>query len=207
MLATWSPYFIAMSASAAAVFALLFVAFQVNDEWRKKDQALERHWATGTLYELAVPAVISLTVLMPHVLVWLSITLTLSVVGLVLTFQGRHLYRRILRTESDNLPTTHEWNGKWGTRIHTGIYGLLLLGSGTALWNQIFSTDPGRSGWFVAGIWIVAGVSLWLLISGAFQSWRQLAQHDPSNVPLNFDTDLSEAVEVSGTSVSTSRSM
>lgn len=188
----WWPYCTATSTATAAVFAVFFLAFQVNSRWRDGRDEAERHWATATLYELSVPAIVTLTALIPNPGVWTTLSMMIGLIGLILTGRGIDVQGRPKKTQRRHFKPANwgekapaEWNRDIGTPFHIFVYGVFFLAALTATYGWI----QGHFGNFEKGVWVIFGTSLWLLISGVYQSWRQLARHRIESDQQDVDPD------------------
>lgn len=191
----WSGYFGPLSAVAAAIFAIFFVAFQVNTSWRAENRELQRHSALVALYELAAPLMVSLAALLPTL--WAGWLLGPCLAGMIGVYLGgiqryrmfRGYAKRRWRSMTVRERKHERINFRWGTPINTVVFGAMFLGGVSGLTSSLgffltFRAEvgwewlPGPSVWRVLaeiGFWCVAVASWWLVQSGVYQSWRQLS--------------------------------
>ncbi|WP_145691225.1 hypothetical protein [Rhodococcus rhodochrous] len=193
----WSGYFGPLSSATAAIFAIFFVAYQVNTSWRGKNRELQRYSALVALYELAAPLMISLAALLPTPWGgWLLGPCLVGTIGMGLGGYGRHrMYRKYYHKRSETM-TDKELKREWfnyhlGSIVNIFVFGATLVGGVSGLVSFLgynYTSQPGIvSSWLplitwkafaLVGIWTVAVSCWWLIISGIYQSWRQLSDAD-----------------------------
>lgn len=164
----WTNYFTAIAGASGAIFALLFVGMQVRlDVWRGN---LLRIYAVAlALFELAVPLIISLIVLMPQD-TWQTGARIVGPIGVCAAIGHVLMYLRVRRAVTfdhqrrapiTRLDSVRVWLGSAGS---VQLFGLLLLSTLRC--------------WPYYGIASAAWICLWLVILGITESFVFLANWD-----------------------------
>jgi hypothetical protein len=151
----WNAFFEALACAAAVVFSVAFAALAFGaGRWRVS--ALRPAAVALALIQLLVPLFAALIALMPGDVSWQVGYLVMGSVGLL----GQILYAaRYLRLE-DAADGFDQRQLQWGLPVSTCVFLTMLA----------FSASPQ-----VFSLWVVAGLSIWLLFSGALATWLLLA--------------------------------
>jgi hypothetical protein len=160
----WGSYFSTVAGTSGAIFALLFVAMQVRiDSWRS--EPLRIYAVALALFELAMPLVISLVVVMPGNTWWIGAR-TVGFLGILAVIGHCVMYGytcRSKRTPPSGEPVTTRSDT---IRVVAGSLGSLALFL-LLIVSSCFKND---------GIRVSAWICLWLVILGLIESFVFLAQ-------------------------------
>jgi hypothetical protein len=162
----WTGYWGAVAGVGATLLGLAFVTFQLRArEWRATPA---RHLtAVFTLCELAAPVIISLTSLWPgHP--WRQSTLIVAALAAVLLL----VYRLKVRAE----PGKDDFSARHARLSWITVCVIMVLVVGALVSEQ-------------AGLKIVASGMLWLLVSGASESWLFLEPAGFGEPPTGTESD------------------
>lgn len=156
----WIAFYSAIAALSATLFSVMFLALQVR--WRLwKGSRLRRVVATSALAELMIPLFSSIILLMPahpwRIAVWVT---GLFGIAVVLSHWSVFITHRAEAAEYDRIQAITGW-------LSFCIYFFLFV-SGFL---------PSR-----LGVYILASLSVWLLFSGASESWLLLTHEDNSTI-------------------------
>jgi hypothetical protein len=153
-----------LSGVAAALLAIGFLAFQLKLSWWT--QPLRHYIAVFTLVEFGAPLVIGLAILMPsHP--WRIAASVVGVASTALLFAYWISYARARRALKAIQQTPERFD-----RQHVRGSPITLACTATLVASSLL---PER-----VGIYLVASICVWSLISGSFESWRLLA---PDRLP------------------------
>ena len=150
----WTPFFAALAGAAAIVFSVAFAALSFGaGRWRST--VLRPAAVALALLQLLVPLIAALIALIPGDTSWQVGYLVMGSVGLLgqIGFAARYLR---LEDAADGFDQRQL---QWGLPSSTCVYLAVLA----------FSAAPQ-----VSSPRVVAGLSLWLLVSGALATWLLL---------------------------------
>jgi hypothetical protein len=157
----WITFFAALAGLSATIFSVMFITFQVRPElW--KNSRLRRAIATSALGELLVALFVSLISLMAGN-PWRTAAMVAGGFGVMVILM--HWYFFILDNEA----------AKRFDRVQAKTAWFSL-----ALYVTVFISgflDPKP------GLYIIAGISTWLLFSGASEAWLLLSLREDSQGP------------------------
>lgn len=162
---TWGSYFSAVAGASGAIFALLFVAMQVQIRtWR--GNPLRIYAVALALFELAAPLFISLVALMPGA-TWHIGARGVAVVGCIAAAGHLVVLARFHARDTAREPGKRTISRLDVVRVGIGTIGSLLLFA----W-LLRSTYRG-------GIEDVGWICLWLVLWGLIESFVFLAHWRP----------------------------
>jgi len=150
----WSGFFSTIASIAAALLAVAFLTFQLRiDVWR--DGGRLRHMtAVFTLWEFGAPLLIALILAMPaHP--WRVAAILAGAIGLAVLTTFWVLYGKTPRSASDD-----------ERRFEENQFGLSFISLGT-FGGMVAAGLMGEQ----AGMYLLAALSIWSLISGAYEAW------------------------------------
>jgi len=150
----WQPFFSATAQVTVTAFAVLFATLQVRARaW--KNSTLKRAAAVRALLELFIPLVAAVVALMPGN-PWRVGYLVMGAVGIC----GLVWHVRTYVKHEDETDLFDDRQIQWGVPVSTVVYiSLLAFSSAAATWS----------------LYVVAGLSVWLVFSGAAQVWLLLS--------------------------------
>ena len=148
----WLGFFGAVAGVSVTLFSVMFITFQVkSNTWNSS--RLKQITALAALFELLIPLFMALIALMAghpwRVAAWISGGLGILVVAVHWIL---YMWDRKIRDNFDLLQARGAW-------ISFAVYSTMILGGGL-----------GTS----LGLYLIAGMSIWLLFSGAFEAWWHL---------------------------------
>jgi hypothetical protein len=159
----WTPFFAALAGAAAIVFTVAFATLALGSgRWRST--VLRPAAVALALLQLLVPLAAALIALVPGDRSWQVGYLVMGSVGLL----GQMAYvARYLRDE-DAADGFDQRQLQWGLPLSTCVYLSMLA----------FSARPQ-----VHSPRVVAGLSIWLLVSGTLMTWLLLTWDDERPAP------------------------
>ena len=159
----WHPFFAALAGAAAIVFSVAFAALSFGAR-RWRSTVLRPAAVALALLQLLVPLVAALVALIPGETSWQVGYLVMGSVGLL----GQMAYvARYLRSE-DAADGFDQRQLQWGLPVSTCVYLTMLA----------FTAGPQ-----VSSPRVVAGLNIWLLVSGALMTWLLLSRDDDRPAP------------------------
>lgn len=173
MFGEWEGFFTTVAGVSVAAFSVLFVALQVkSDRWTS---SRSKTWAAmAALTELLVPLIASLISLMPAhpwpIAAWIT-----GGFGLLVIWGHLLVYQR------DKSPDRFDGvQAILSVCVSTPVYGAMIAAG--------FVSEP-------VGLYMLGGLSIWLLFSGATEGWFLLEPRSISATPkrqiLNYDVTRS----------------
>jgi hypothetical protein len=190
----WTGFFATITGVAAALLTIAFLTFQLKATWWS--HALRRYIAIFTLLEFGAPIIIGLIVLMPrHPWRIASIIVGITGLALLIAYWVGYAQTRTALKVVGKKPDRFDRDQILLSPI-TLACSIILVASG-------FITER-------VGVYMVASVSIWLLISGSVESWRFLAPDsvtdiDASSAPTTTDTIQAEQLDGKGEAQAGSR--
>lgn len=157
MSANWDTFFGAVTGASVTVFSVVFVVFQVKSaHWRSSP--LKTMAAIASLTEFMVPLLASLIMLMPGN-PWRIAAWAVGGLGVVAVLTHWTTFWRF-RPLADQFDRGHARGAVISFALYTGFL----------------------SGGFMqrsTGLYLIGGISVWLLFSGAIQAWWLLEPTQP----------------------------
>ena len=173
----WITFFAALAGLSATIFSVMFVTFQVRPElW--KDSRLRQAVATSALGELLVALFVSLISLMAGN-PWRVAAMAAGAFGVMVILM--HWYIFIL----DHAAARHFDHIQAKTAWFSFFLYVTIFLSGFL--------DP------TPGLYIIAGISTWLLFSGASEAWlllslRENSQSEKKHFSVEFKSWATEII-------------
>src|SRR3954449_5525788 len=160
---TWTDFFTALAIASATSFAVVLATLQIcAPRWERT--ALRRVAAVLPLIDLLVPAVAALVSLLPGDPSWRVGYLVMGAVGLT----GRGWYVAGYMGHEDAADDFELAQLRVGVPVSVAVYVAMIA----------FACKGGDT-----SLYVLAGLSVWLLVSGAAQAWLLLTPRQSVEAP------------------------
>ncbi|GAA0612943.1 hypothetical protein [Streptomyces crystallinus] len=150
----WSGFFSTLAGAAAALLAVSFVTFQLKIEIWRRGGRLRHLTAVFTVWEFGAPLLIALIMAMPA-RPWRVAAILTGLIGLAVLGTYWVTYARTPRSRRESFDR-QQFKLSF---ISLGAFGGMVVAG--LLWEQ-------------TGIYLLASLSLWSLLSGTYEAWVYL---------------------------------